>query len=181
MKLKKGPIGIAAIIIVTAALLLFISGAVTEISNKFKEGKVESGNTVKVEYTGSFENGTIFDSSEIHGQPLEFQAGSGQMIKGFDQAVIGMKVGEEKTITLSQEDAYGSRNPELIAAIPKEELPEGKPVKPGMMILVGSQNGQQIPALITEVNENNFTIDLNHPLSGKALVFKIKVVDIIKK
>ena len=84
MKLKKGPIGIAAIIIVTAALLLFISGAVTEISNKFKEGKVESGNTVKVEYTGSFENGTIFDSSEIHGQPLEFQAGSGQMIKGFD-------------------------------------------------------------------------------------------------
>ena len=179
MKLTKDPIEIIAIIIVAAALLLFIYGAAMELSGKFSgKSKVAAGSTVKVEYTGSFENGTIFDSSGIQGQPLEFKAGSGQMIKGFDHAVIGMKIGEEKTVTLGPEEAYGSHNPKLVATIPKEELPEGKPVKPGMMILVGSQDGQQMPALITEVNENNFTIDLNHPLAGKALVFKIKVVDI---
>ena len=179
MNLTKNPIGITTIIIATAALLLLISAAVIGLSGKFSsKSAVSAGSIVKVEYVGSFENGTIFDSSEIHGQPLEFKAGSGQMIKGFDNAVIGMRLGEEKTITLNPADAYGSYNPELIATLPREELPEGKPVKLGMMIVIGAQNGQQIPALITEVNENNFTIDLNHPLAGKALIFKIKVVDI---
>ncbi len=179
MRLAKGPIEIIAIIIVAAALLLFISGAAMELSSKFiGKSKVAAGSTVKVEYTGSFENGTIFDSSEMQGQPLEFKAGSGQMIKGFDNAVIGMMVGEEKIVTLSPEEAYGSYNPKLVATIPKEELPDERPVKPGMMIMVGSQDGRQMPALITEVAENNFTIDLNHPLAGKTLVFKVKVVDI---
>ena len=179
MKLIKGPIVIAAIIIVITAFFLFVSGRAMEISNKFgNKNKVEAGSTVKVEYIGRFENGTIFDSSEIHGQPLEFTVGAGQMIKGFDNTVIGMKIGEEKTITLSPEEAYGSRNPELIATISKEELPDERPIKPGMTVVIGAQNGQQMPALITEVNENNFTIDLNHPLAGKTLIFKIKVVDI---
>lgn len=182
MKLIKNPIVIAAIIIVIIAFFLFISRGAMEISNKFNsKNSVEAGSTVKVEYTGSFENGTIFDSSEMQGQPLEFQAGAGQMIKGFDQAVIGMKVGEEKTITLIPEDAYGSYNPDLVATMPREELPDERPIKPGMSIIIGMQNGQQVPALITEVNKNNFTIDLNHPLAGKILVFKIKVVDILGK
>ena len=179
MRVTKNPIKIVAIIIVALALLLFIYGMVIGFPEKFSsKSTVAAGNIVKAEYTGTFENGTVFDSSEMHGQPLEFTVGSGQMIKGFDNAVIGMKIGEEKTITLTPENAYGSYNPDLIATIPREELPDERPIKPGMMILVGSQDGRQIPALITEVNKNNFTIDLNHPLAGKKLVFKIKVVSI---
>ena len=171
---------IGIIIIVAVALIIFLSGAAIEIKDWIAgdSKSVKAGNIVKVEYTGSLENGTIFDSSEIQGRPLEFQAGAGQMIKGFDEAVIGMEVGEEKTITLKPSEAYGDRNEELVAVIPRKELPDERPIQPGMMILVGEQGSQQIPALVTEVNENNFTIDLNHPLAGKTLIFKIKVVEI---
>ncbi len=171
---------IGIIIVAAAALILLLSGTAIEIKDWIAGGSkpVKTGDMVKVEYTGSLENGTIFDSSEIQGQPLEFRAGAGQMIKGFDEAVIGMKVGQEKTITLKPSEAYGERNEELVATIPRKELQDERPIQPGMMILVGKQGSQQIPALVTEANENNFTIDLNHPLAGKTLIFRIKVVDI---
>lgn len=177
MKIKS-PIGIIAIILAVIALILFAYSAATGLNGSFAAKKsVKSGSMVKVEYTGTFENGTIFDSSE-NKAPLEFEAGAGQMIKGFDSAVIGMVLGQEKTVKIWPSEAYGDYNPELVTVIPRQNLPEEKNIKPGMMIMVSSQNGQQIPALITEVNESGFTIDLNHPLAGKTLIFKIKIVDI---
>lgn len=176
MKIKRRII-IITIILVVIALILFAYSASTGLKGSFATKKaVKAGSMVKVEYTGTFENGTIFDSSE-NKAPLEFKAGAGQMIKGFDSAVIGMETGQEKTIKIQPSEAYGNRNPELVAVIPRQNLPEEKNIKPGMMVLVNSQNGQ-VPALITEANENNFTIDLNHPLAGKTLIFRIKVVDI---
>jgi peptidylprolyl isomerase len=139
---------------------------------------VEKGNTIKVEYTGSFEDGEVFDASEKHGEPLEFKAGEGMVVPGFDNAVIGMSVGEEKTVTLSPEDAYGEPNANAIQAVPKESFP--KEAEVGMMIGVPLPNGQQVPAKITKITDTEVTIDMNHPMAGKVLVFKIKVVEILK-
>lgn len=138
---------------------------------------IKKGDKIKVEYEGKLEDGTVFDSSEKHGQPLEFEVGGGQLIKGFDEAVVGMEKGQEKEITLEPADAYGEHKDELIKDIPKDQLPEGDP-KPGMMLGVTLPNGMQMPAKITDVKDDKITIDLNHPLAGKKLVFKIKVVDV---
>src|SRR3989344_1485040 len=138
---------------------------------------VEKGNKVKVEYKGTLDDGTVFDASERHGKPLEFEAGSGQVIKGFDEAVIGMEIGEEKEIKLQPEEAYGPENEDLKKKIPRENLPKDQEPKKNMLLMVGLPDGRQIPAKIIEVTDNEVTIDLNHPLAGKVLNFKIKVVD----
>ena len=137
---------------------------------------IKKGDKVKVEYTGTLEDGTVFDSSEKHGQPLEFEAGAGMVIKGFDQAVIGMKKGEEKEVTIKPEDAYGPVNPQMVQKIPKEKLPEGQKYEAGMMLMMQLQTGQQLPVKIVEVGKTEVTLDLNHPLAGKTLKFKIKIV-----
>jgi FKBP-type peptidyl-prolyl cis-trans isomerase 2 len=137
---------------------------------------VKAGDNVKVEYTGKLEDGTVFDSSERHGKPLEFEVGKGQVIKGFEEAVIGMEPGKEKEVKIPCEKAYGHNNPELVKQIPKEKLPTDKELKENMIILVGLPNGQQIPAKVVGVSETHITLDLNHPLAGKALSFKIKLV-----
>lgn len=138
---------------------------------------IKKGDKVKIDYTGTLEDGTVFDSSEKHNEPLEFEAGADQMIKGFDDAVIGMKKGEEKEITLQPSEAYGDLNPQLLQKVPRDKMPEGD-LQPGMMIMVGLQNNQQVHARIAIVTDDNVTIDLNHPLAGKVLNFKIKVVDV---
>jgi FKBP-type peptidyl-prolyl cis-trans isomerase 2 len=138
---------------------------------------IKKGDKVKVEYTGTLEDGTVFDSSEKHGEPIEFEVGAGQMISGFDAAVVGMKKGEEKEITLQPSEAYGDTNPQLIQKIPREQMPKEE-LKPGMMLMVGLQSGQQIPAKITDVTDKEVTLDLNHPLAGKKLTFKIKIVSV---
>lgn len=140
--------------------------------------KVEKGNKVKVEYKGTLDDGSVFDSSETHGKPLEFKAGEGRVIPGFDKAVLGMEKGESKKVNIKSADAYGSPNPMLVKKVPKEQLPAGKEIKPGMLLAVGLPNGQQLPAKITAVDDKEVTIDLNHPLAGKDLTFEIKVVDI---
>ena len=139
---------------------------------------IKKGNKVKVEYTGTLKDGTVFDSSEKHQAPLEFEAGAGQVIKGFDQAIIGMEKGEEKDIVIPPEEAYGDHNPQLVQKVPMEKLPKDKELKPGMMLGVSMPNGMQIPAKITEVTKEEATIDLNHPLAGKELHFHIKIIDI---
>jgi FKBP-type peptidyl-prolyl cis-trans isomerase 2 len=138
---------------------------------------VKEGSKVKVDYTGSFEDGTVFDSSEKHGQPLEFTIGAKQVVPGFEAAIVGMAKDEEKEITLQPKDAYGDVNPEMMRAVPKEQLPKDQEVKPGMMLAIGLPDGKQIPAKIAAVNDKEVTIDLNHPLAGKVLKFKVKVVD----
>ncbi len=137
---------------------------------------VKNGDKVKVEYEGTFDDGTVFDSSEKCGAPLEFEVGAGQIIPGFENAVMGMEKGEEKEFKLEPSDAYGDRNPQLVQKIPKDQLP--KEVMPGMMLMIGLPNGVQIPVKVTDVTDEEVTIDLNHPLAGKALNFKIKIVDI---
>lgn len=139
---------------------------------------IKNGDKVKVEYTGSFEDGTIFDSTEKHGKPLEFEVGAGRVIKGFENALIGMKKGKEKKIKLKPAEAYGDHNPQLIKKIPREQLPKDKELKPGMLLIMGLPNGSQFPVKIIEVTEQEVTLDLNHPLAGKILNFKIKVVEI---
>jgi FKBP-type peptidyl-prolyl cis-trans isomerase 2 len=137
---------------------------------------IEKGNKIKVEYTGSFENGEVFDASEKHGEPLEFKAGEGMVVPGFDNAVIGMNVGEEKEVTLKPEEAYGMPNDQAIQKVPKDKFPAE--AKEGMMIGVPLPNGQQIPAKIAKIDDKEVTIDMNHPMAGKTLVFKIKIVSI---
>jgi FKBP-type peptidyl-prolyl cis-trans isomerase 2 len=140
--------------------------------------KIENGNKIKVEYEGRLEDGTVFDSSKNHGQALEFEVGAHQVIPGFEEGVVGMAVNEEKEINISVEKAYGPRREELFKEVPKDQLPEGEEPKVGMMLGVGLPNGQQVPATITEVNEKSIKIDLNSPLAGKALIFKVKVLEI---
>ena len=139
---------------------------------------VKKGDKVKIEYEGKLDDGTVFDSSEKHGHPFEFEAGAGQVIPGFDKAVDGMKKGEEKEVKIESKDAYGEPNPELVKKIPRDQLPKDKEIKPGMILGVGLPTGQQIPAKITDVDDKEVTIDMNHPLAGKNLNFKIKVVGI---
>lgn len=140
---------------------------------------VKKGDKVKVEYEGSFDDGTIFDKSEIHGKPLEFEVGSGQVIKGFDEALVGMKKGEEKTVKLKSADAYGEPKKELVQKIPRDHLPKDKEPEAGMMLLMGLPDGKQMPARIVEVSDKEVTVDINHPLAGKDLNFKLKIVDIL--
>lgn len=139
---------------------------------------VKKGDKVKIEYTGTLDDGTVFDSSEKHGKPLEFEVGGGKVLKGFEDALIGMKKGEEKDIELKPEEAYGNPNPNLLKKVSKEQFPKDKELKPGMLLIIGTPDGRNFPAKITAVDDKEITLDLNHPLAGKALHFKIKLVEI---
>jgi FKBP-type peptidyl-prolyl cis-trans isomerase 2 len=139
---------------------------------------VKNGDKVKIQYEGKLEDGTIFDSSEKHGQALEFTLGQGQVIPGFENSVLGMEKGEEKEITIESKNAYGERKEELLKKVPKEQLPENLTPEVGMILGLQTPDGRQIPAPIVEVSEKEITIDLNHPLAGKNLKFKIKLTEI---
>src|SRR3989338_7720128 len=139
---------------------------------------IKKGNKVKIEYTGTFDDGIVFDASEKHSQPLEFEVGSGQVIKGFDDAVVGMKKGEEKKIVIPPAEAYGEVKAELNKKVPRKQLPQDQEPKVGMVLAVGLPNGQQFPARIVAVTTEDVTINLNHPLAGKTLHFKIKVAEV---
>jgi len=145
---------------------------------KKENNQVAKGNKVKVDYTGSFDDGTVFDDSEKHGQPLEFEVGSGQVIKGFDDAVLGMKKGEEKKIVIPAKEAYGEVRAELNKKVPRQQLPQDQEPKVGMVLAIGMPNGQQFPARIIAVTKDDVTLDLNHPLAGKTLHFRLKVAEI---
>ncbi len=139
---------------------------------------IKKGDKVKVDYTGTFDDGNVFDTSEGK-QPIEFEVGSGQLIKGFDEAVVGMEKGQEKEIKLNPSEAYGDVNPELVKKIPRDKLSKEQEIKPGMVLGMGTPDGKQIPVRVTYADDKEITIDLNHPLAGKNLNFRIKVVDIV--
>lgn len=138
---------------------------------------IKQGDKVKVEYTGTLDDGKVFDSSEGK-QPIEFEVGAGRVIPGFDKAVVGMEKEQEKEISIKPEDAYGNSREELKQDIPRTSLPQGQEPKVGMGLMLNSPQGK-IPARITNVTDENVTIDLNHPLAGKNLNFKIKIADIV--
>ena len=139
---------------------------------------VKKGDKVKVEYEGTLNDGTVFDSTEKHGEPIEFEVGSGQLIPGFEDAVEGMEKGEEKMVTIEPKEAYGDSNPKLIKTIPKENLPRNDELQAGMVLMLNLADGMQFTAQVQEVTEETITIDLNHPLAGKTLNFKIKILDV---
>ena len=139
---------------------------------------VKNGIKVKVHYTGKLEDGQVFDSSEGR-EPLEFTIGSGQVIKGFEEGLIGMSADQEKEIKIDSKDAYGEKNDQLKQKIPLDKLPDNlKQAKKGMYLKLQAPNGHMMNALISDLDEKEMTLDLNHPLAGKNLIFKVKVVGI---
>lgn len=138
---------------------------------------VKAGDKVRVHYKGTLTDGTMFDSSEGR-EPLEFTVGSGMMIKGFDNAVLGMEVGETKTVTIPYQDAYGPSNPDMILTFKLSDFPEGMNPQPGMTIGLTDNMGNNIPAIILEINGEDVVIDANMPLAGKDLIFEIELVSI---
>ena len=139
--------------------------------------QVKDGDTVKVHYTGKLTSGEQFDSSAGR-EPLEFTVGAGQMIRGFDAALPGMAVGDKKTINIPAEDAYGERSEEAIIAFPKENVPEGMKLEPGMTLTLSNEAGHPIPVIVVELQDTAVILDANHFLAGKELVFDIELVEI---
>ncbi len=138
---------------------------------------IKDGDTIKINYTGTLDDGTVFDSSENHDQPLEFTVGSGQVIPGFEEAVRGMETGEEKEFRIEASEAYGEPNPDLKQTVPRSLLQSDTEINEGMMIMVSTADGQQMPARIAEITDEEITLDMNHPLAGKALNFNIMVLE----
>ncbi|MBS3731987.1 MAG: peptidylprolyl isomerase [Desulfobacterales bacterium] len=139
--------------------------------------KVESGKFVTVNYKGTLESGEVFDSSE-DGQPMEVKVGSGQVIQGFENALMGMELNEEKSFTLEPDEAYGSRDENQLHTFSRQEVPPEMNPQVGDVIGLQTPDGQQIPAKIAETDEEKVVVDLNHPLAGEKLNFEIQVVDI---
>lgn len=138
------------------------------------------GKKVKVHYTGTLDDGTKFDSSLDHGEPLEFTCGAGQMIKGFDAAVEEMAEGDTVNVHLEPKDAYGEHNPDLIQKFPMEMVPENmRGVVVGDKLMLQSRDGYPIPAIVSKVTPETLYLDLNHELAGKALNFEIQLVEVV--
>ncbi len=138
----------------------------------------KAGDTVRIHYTGTLDDGTQFDSSAGR-EPLEFALGSGQVIPGFDKAVDGMSVGENKTVQIAPDDAYGPRHEQLVQEVPKTQLPAEIQPAVGMRLQASGPDGQVMQLVVTAVGEDAITVDGNHPLAGKALHFDIELVDIV--
>ena len=138
---------------------------------------VESGKFVTVNYKGTLESGEVFDSSE-DGQPMEVKVGSGQVIQGFENALMGMALNEEKSFTLEPDEAYGFRDENQLHTFSRQEVPPEMNPQVGDVIGLQTPDGQQIPAKIAEADEEKVVVDLNHPLAGEKLNFDIQVVDI---
>jgi peptidylprolyl isomerase len=138
--------------------------------------QAQKGDTVRVHYTGRLADGQVFDSSE-GGEPLEFTLGAGQVIKGFEDGVEGMTVGQEKQVEIESGDAYGERVEGLVQTISREGLNLGEEPRVGMNLVMQLPDEQQIPVAVTEVTDDSITLDANHPLAGEKLIFDIKRVE----
>ena len=161
---------IILVVVVVAIVAYFGLGTV------FASQVVKAGDNISVFYTGSFTNGTVFNTN-VGGSPFNFTAGANEVILGFDQAVIGMKLGQNKTVTIPVAEAYGPVNPALIVSVPLSELGNNT-VKVGMIFTRTTTNGQRIDGFVTAINGTNATLNFNPQLAGKTLVFNIKVVAI---
>jgi peptidylprolyl isomerase len=150
---------------------------VVHSERKFKMSFVKGGDTVKVHYTGTFESGEMFDSSEGE-EPLVFTVGAGQVIPGFDSALIGMQIGETKNVIIPPDQAYGQRQEELVQTIDRNQFKLGD-IEPevGMAIEMHTPEGS-IPLVISNLTETTVTLDANHPLAGEQLHFALTLVDI---
>jgi FKBP-type peptidyl-prolyl cis-trans isomerase 2 len=141
--------------------------------------QVKQGDVVRVHYTGRLTDGTQFDSSEGR-EPLEFTVGAGQMIKGFDDGVVGMNVGDKKVLNISATEAYGERDEQAIIEFPAANIPADMKLEPGMQLTLRNQHGQPVPVVVLEVQAEVVIMDANHMLAGKELVFDVELVEIIE-
>ncbi|NIA23759.1 MAG: peptidylprolyl isomerase [Proteobacteria bacterium] len=141
-----------------------------------KEAK--EGNTVKVNYTGKLDNGMIFDSSKGK-EPLKFTIGEHHVIPGFEDAIVGMHEGENKTIHIKADDAYGKHHKELVIEVEKIRIPKDIDVKLGQQLQINSENGEVTNVVVAAVNDTTVTLDANHPLAGKDLNFDIELAKIV--
>ncbi|MEA5571251.1 peptidylprolyl isomerase [Calothrix sp. UHCC 0171] len=135
------------------------------------------GDTVTVHYTGKLTDGTVFDSSD-GGSPLEFTLGEGQLIPGFEEAVVGMNAGESKTTHIPVEQAYGEYRPEMVIEVERDQMPPELEPEVGQQLQIQQPTGQVIPVVITDISESTVRLDANHPLAGEDLVFDIQLVAI---
>jgi len=138
----------------------------------------KDGDTVKVHYTGRLEDGTIFDSSQGR-EPLEFTLGDGMVIEGFDTGVVGMSVGQKKTIVVPPEQGYGEYEPAYVRELPRDEINIGVEPQVGMQLELRTPVGESIPIVITEVTEETVTLDANHPLAGETLYFEVELLEVV--
>ena len=139
----------------------------------------KNGDTVKVHYTGKLPSGKIFDSSRKT-DPFELVLGGGQVIPGFENNIIGMAQGDVKTFTIEAEDAYGVRQEELVLKLDRELLPEEIEPKKGQELELKDPSGQTFRMVVMEFDDDSLTLDANHPLAGKSLVFEVELVQIVE-
>ncbi len=140
--------------------------------------EVNNGDTIRIHYTGTLEDGSEFDSSEGK-NPIEFTVGSGNLIPGFENGVLGMTIGDKKTITIPPEDAYGEKREDLLAKIDKNDLPKNMSPEVGMPLQLKKPDGGSINVMITEVETDSVTFDANHPLAGCTLIFDLELVEFV--
>lgn len=148
-----------------------------QVPSSQNDNVVDVGETVSIFYEGSLDNGTIFDATQ--GVPIELQTGQGNLIPGFEEALIGMTIGETKNITIPVDQAYGPYNPEFIQQVPKETIQATEEIEVGGVLTAVGPDGSQIRALIINVTNDTITVDLNHPLADQDLNFEIELVDIV--
>ena len=140
--------------------------------------KVTNGNNIKVHYKGTLASGEEFDNSRSRGNALSFTVGSPQLLKGFNDNVIGMKEGQTKSFTIKADEAYGQYNPEAFTTAPRSAFPDDFDFTIGMQVQGQTPEGQPFIAKVTAFEDNEVTLDVNHPLAGKDLTFEVEVLEI---
>jgi peptidylprolyl isomerase len=139
---------------------------------------VKKGDKILVDYEGKLDDGTVFDSSANHEEKLSFEVGTGQVIPGFDNAVMGMEVGQETKVNIDPANAYGELQEELVLKVPRSSFPPEQALELGMVFGVPVPDGNQVPGRLTKFDDTEAVLDLNHPLAGKNLNFTIKLISI---
>ena len=139
--------------------------------------EVTQGAKVRIHYTGTLEDGSVFDSSEGR-DPLEFDVGSGMIIPGLDKALPGMKVGDKKKVSIAPEEAYGPRHDEAVLEVPRADIPAEIPLEVGIQLQMSGPQGQPVPVTVTNLTDDTVTLDANYALAGKTLIFDFEVVGI---
>jgi len=140
--------------------------------------KANIGDTVRVHYMGKLEDGTVFDTT-VARDPIEFTIGEGQVIPGFEQAVIGMEPGQSQTVRIPAGKAFGSYQDEMVQMVHPDQLPEDVRPEVGQQLEIPKQDGQNFVVRVTDISESAVTLDANHPLAGKDLIFSLRLVEIL--
>ncbi|ACF10732.1 peptidylprolyl isomerase FKBP-type [Chlorobaculum parvum NCIB 8327] len=140
--------------------------------------QVKQGDKVRVHYTGTYDDGTVFDSS-VERDPLEVTVGTGMVIQGFDRALVDMEPGQKKNVNIPAAEAYGPRAEELVAEIPRERIPENIQLEVGQQLQLSLADGGEAIVMIVDLSEKTVTLDANHPMAGMDLNFELELVEIL--